>query len=229
MNEFKDVKKLRTHSESFSLAGSFINHTKQDPDQEDTTKSTFNDLWSNQRLKINLISSCCIWLLSSFNFYLITFYLKSFPGSIYLNSACFAGADMIAFLTSGIVLNRVTIRQGLSFSYSISMISGLFYLLIFKQAENSDVVKNQVIPIVIGFCRIGGSMSFNIGYISVARLFPTEFVSTVFGIVNFVSHIITIGAPMVAELSQPIPMTVFMLNAFVAIFAAMGLVEISKK
>lgn len=42
-------------------------------------------------------------------------------------------------------------------------------------------------------------MSYNIGYISVARLFPTEFVATVFGIVNFVSHLITVGAPIVAE------------------------------
>lgn len=192
-------------------------------------KKTFKDLWDNRRLKINLVSSCCIWLLSSFNFYLITFYLKSFPGSIYTNSACFAGADMIAFLTSGIVLNKVSIRQGLTFSYTLSMVSGLLYLLIFKQAEDNQFVKDKMIPLVIGFCRIGGSMSFNIGYISVARLFPTEFVSTVFGIVNFVSHIITIGAPIVAELSQPVPMTVFMINAFVAIFASMGLVEISKK
>jgi len=48
-------------------------------------------------------------------------------------------------------------------------------------------------------------MSFNIGYVSVARLFPTNYVATVFGIVNFFSHSITVGAPMVAELADPIP------------------------
>jgi hypothetical protein len=71
-------------------------------------------------------------------------------------------------------------------------------------------------------------MSFNIGYISVARLFPTEYVSTVFALVNFISHIITIGAPLVAELPDPIPFIVFCCNSFCAIFAAARLKEIKK-
>lgn len=68
-------------------------------------------------------------------------------------------------------------------------------------------------------------MSFNIGYVSVARLFPTNFVATVFGIVNFFSHSITVGAPMVAELPDPIPFIVFCINSFLAIFACTNLVE----
>lgn len=68
-------------------------------------------------------------------------------------------------------------------------------------------------------------MSFNIGYVSVARLFPTNFVSTVFGIVNFFSHFITVGAPMVAEFEDPIPFIVFCINSFLAIFACTNLVE----
>ena len=71
-------------------------------------------------------------------------------------------------------------------------------------------------------------MSFNIGYISVARLFPTKYTATVFGIVNLVSHIITIGAPMVAELPEPVPFIVFCSNAFVAIFACLQLVELDR-
>ena len=68
-------------------------------------------------------------------------------------------------------------------------------------------------------------MSFNIGYVSVARLFPTNYVATVFGIVNFFSHSITVGAPMVAELADPIPFVVFCINSFIAIFACTNLSE----
>lgn len=71
-------------------------------------------------------------------------------------------------------------------------------------------------------------MSFNIGYISVARLFPTEYVASVFGLVNFVSHLITVGAPIVAECPEPVPFVVFCLNAFLAIFVSMRLKEIDK-
>ena len=153
-------------------------------------------------------------MLSSFNFYLITFYLKKFPGSIYVNSFCFGFADMIAFLSSGMILKYYTIAQGLSFSYSLSLIAGCLYLAFYS------VQIPWVIPVLVCFSRIGGSMSFNIGYVSVARLFPTKFVSTVFGIVNFVSHSFTVGAPMVAELPEPYPFCVFSANAFVAIFVA---------
>lgn len=71
-------------------------------------------------------------------------------------------------------------------------------------------------------------MSFNIGYVSVARLFPTKYIATVFGIVNFVSHSFTIGAPMVAELPEPIPFVVFCFNSFIAIFVCSKLVELDR-
>lgn len=44
--------------------------------------------------------------------------------------------------------------------------------------------------------------------------------TTVYGIVNFVSHFITIGAPIVAELPFPVPFIVFCANNGVGIFAA---------
>ena len=61
-------------------------------------------------------------------------------------------------------------------------------------------------------------MSFNIGFVSVQRLFPTKFVTSVFGLVNFISHIVTCGSPIVAELSDPVPFMVFSVNAACGLF-----------
>ena len=72
-------------------------------------------------------------------------------------------------------------------------------------------------------------MSFNIGYVSVSRLFPTKFVATVFGIVNFISHTFTIGAPLCAEIPDPVPFLIFSGNAGVAIFACLKLVELDRE
>jgi len=58
--------------------------------------STFSILWADPLLKRNLMASCCSWLFASFNFYMITFYLKYFPGNIFVNSLTFAGADASA-------------------------------------------------------------------------------------------------------------------------------------
>ena len=163
-----------------------------------------------------------MWLLSSFNFYLITFYLKSFPGNIYVNSLCFAFADFLAFIASGCMLKCSSISFTLAISYSLSLIAGINYL-VFYESKNP-----YVIPLIVCVSRIGGSMSYNVGYISVAMLFPTEYVSTVFGLVNFVSHLVTVGAPLVAEIHDPVPFIVFCFNAGIAIFAAMTLKEIKK-
>lgn len=105
VNAAESQRGLMMRSESFSLAGSFMSKKDNNVD----SKATIGELLKHRQLKINLICSCLIWLMSSFNFYLITFYLKSFPGSIYVNSICFAGADMIAFMSSGIILKKLSI------------------------------------------------------------------------------------------------------------------------
>ena len=69
-----------------------------------TVSETVIEIFKDNKLKINLISSCINWVISIFNFYLITFYLKSVPGSIYLNSICFASADLLAYLSSGLIM-----------------------------------------------------------------------------------------------------------------------------
>ena len=71
---------------------------------------SIKDLWKDPILKVNLVCSCMVWLHGSFNFYLITFYLKSFPGNIFVNSMCFASADLIAYMSCGIVLKYFMIR-----------------------------------------------------------------------------------------------------------------------
>ena len=146
---------------------------------------------------------------------MITFYLKNFPGNVYVNSMCFAAADFIAYMSSGMVLKFLTISRGLFLSYTISVIAALIYIF------NYQTSSKYLIPVLVCFSRMGGSMSFNIGYVSVARLFPTQFVTTVFGIVNFTSHAITVGAPVVAEIHEPIPLIVFCCNAGVAILFAL--------
>ena len=185
-------------------------------------KERMKELWGNQQLKQNLVCSCVYWLLGSFNFFLITFYLKRFPGSIYTNSMCYAFADITAFLCSGGVLKFFTIQQGLCFSYSVSVAAGVAYL-VFWDAEAS-----WVIPAIVWFCRVGGAMSFNIGYVSVGKLFPPKYVSSVFGVVNMVSHFITVAAPLTAELKDPFPFLIFTANAGLAIFATFGLVELDR-
>lgn len=93
----------------------------------------------------------------------------------------------------------------------MSLVGGICYLIFYR----TDLP--WVIPVLL-CVRVGGAMSFNIGYVSVARLFPTRFVATVFGLVNLVANFFTIAAPMVAEMSEPIPFVWFVFNTVFGLF-----------
>ena len=85
---------------------------------------------------------------------------------MFVNSLCFAVADAMAFSSSGIFLRFVSIAQGITIANAIGLIGGLSYLAFYKTQVNW-------IPVIVCISRLGGAMNFNIGYVSVARLFPT--------------------------------------------------------
>lgn len=81
-------------------------------------------------------------------------------------------------------------------------------------------------PVFIILSRLGNAMSYNTVYVSNNRLFPTKFVSTTYGIVNLLSHIITVAAPLVAEIGDPYPFIIFVINTGLAITASIFIREI---
>jgi len=156
-----------------------------------------------------------------FNFYLITFYLKYFPGNIFTNSLSFAASDLLSYIFSGLVLKKATTTQTLVLSYLISCIGGVLYICFHNFTS--------LIPLFIVLSRMGNSMSFNTVYVTNNRLFPTEFLASTYGIANLISHLLTIGAPLVAEIPDPFPFLVFVANTIIAIVAALFLREHSQK
>ena len=57
---------------------------------------------------------------------------------------------------------------------------------------------------------MGVTMAFNLGYISVPRLFPIKFQSTVYAVVNLFAHIIACAGPVVAEIPTPVPFITYL-------------------
>jgi len=70
-------------------------------------------------------------------------------------------------------------------------------------------------------------MAFNIGYISVPRLFPTRYVSLVYAITNVVAHVFACFAPLVAEIPDPIPFLSLMMALVVMLVASYYVMELA--
>ena len=56
---------------------------------------TIGIMASNKRMLGNLIAVLIVWSVSGFSYYLLDFYVKYFPGSVFLNKALFGVVDAL--------------------------------------------------------------------------------------------------------------------------------------
>jgi hypothetical protein len=62
--------------------------------------------------------------------------------------------------------------------------------------------------------------------IGINRIFPTAYVSTAYGAVNFCSHLTAVFAPFVAEIPYPYPFIAFVAMISVALFTSLKIKEV---
>jgi MFS family permease len=90
-------------------------------------------LWaylSNPDIKKNLIVLTLCWFCCSFNYYMVTFLFKYFPGDIYVNTSMSAFSDLISTGISGAVFAKLGARRSLQAFYLMAAVAGsliLFY------------------------------------------------------------------------------------------------------
>ena len=53
-------------------------------------------MFKNTTLRNNLIAMCCMWAISGFCWYMIDFYVKYFPGSVFFNKGFFGICDAVS-------------------------------------------------------------------------------------------------------------------------------------
>ena len=53
-------------------------------------------MYGNMNLRTNLMAMCIIWSVSGFNYYMLDFYVKYFPGNVFLNKGMFGLCDALA-------------------------------------------------------------------------------------------------------------------------------------
>lgn len=158
-----------------------------------------------RRIAINLVLYCFLWSISSFNYYLITFYMKYVPGSIYVNTTASALSENLSYVVSGLLLNVIGIKLCYVCALIIASVGG--FLLAAMPA--TGLVEASFVLI----CKFGISWSFNNCYLSTPLLFPAHLRVRVFGICHLLASFVTVLAPLLAEVQPPTPMIVFTITS----------------
>lgn len=74
---------------------------------------------------VNLAIFVYMFSATSFNYYLINFYLKYIPGNIFINTIVAAVADCVAHIMIGIVVKKIGNRNAFTISYIITFVAGV--------------------------------------------------------------------------------------------------------
>jgi OCT family organic anion transporter-like MFS transporter 8 len=143
-----------------------------------------------------------VWVASAFNYFLINFKMKYIEGNIFVNTSVASTSEIVAYILGGIAYQKIGIRFTLMTAFTISCL-GSIALNIWGDSHK------DLIPVMILATRFGVSATFNICYLANAQLFPSIFAGTAIGICNIFAKMSTIIAPMLAEVPDPAPMTVF--------------------
>ena len=164
------------------------------------------------------------WIACGFNYYLIGILVKYFPGDFNMNNFVMFGSDIPGVLSAGWLCQRWKPKFFFSIYFGIQIVAGLSILL-FIDHENPS----WLMFVLVGCCRFGVAGAFVGVWINHAKMFPTLFVATSMGISNFFARVTVISAPMVAEVTYPIPVVIFTIFVIVAGVSSLFLVDLEKE
>ena len=159
---------------------------------------------------VNLLIFVYMFSATSFNYYLINFYLKYIPGNVFINTSVAAIADFVAHVGVGFIVRMIGNKNAFTLSFLITFGAGaiLWYL--------EDHEKVDDVPYVVLGAKFGASAAFAMLYMSTICYFPSKFMGVVFGICNVTARAITILAPMVAEAPEPMPEFTMIVSCLIA-------------
>ncbi|CAI2361450.1 unnamed protein product [Moneuplotes crassus] len=181
--------------------------------------SVFQEL-QNPVTIINLIAVIICFSVVSFNFYMLSFYLKYVGGNIYLNTIGGAISDVIGNFTAGVIQRFFGTMKSFVICFFMALVFSI--PLLFSQ----DPV---IIAVSVFMSRLFLEGAYLIVYYVNPEIFPSLFVPFSFSVSGFISRFVTIGAPQLAEVRpRQLPVVIFIILCGVGIFASVS-IKSSKK
>jgi hypothetical protein len=144
-----------------------------------------------------------IWLSAVFDYYLISFMVNGFE-NVYTAALSSAISDVLAYAISGLIFKKLGVSKSYSLCFSISLVGGLGILLWGLGHQESPAFM-----LLVFIAKFGIASTFNLIYLTHIFVFPTLFCTTAMGLCSFFSKVMTIFAPMFAQIEQPTPMIGF--------------------
>lgn len=135
------------------------------------------------------------WIACCYSYYIFIFYIKYLPADIYLVSIV-SGISAFGYLLSAPISKRFNIKYTQLFSFIIVGFL-LLILILFGGTLNTFIYAGLILLLKLFVC-----LGFGTLFVIHFELFDSSFISTSYGICNMISRLVTVTAPMVAEMKN---------------------------
>lgn len=180
--------------------------TEIDAEAEKRQNTSIWDFYTNKRLLVNIFVMACVWSTTSAGYYLINFNMKYVGGSVINNIYASVSSEIIASLVASVIFSYLGSKPSLILFFFISGVAGGIATFEFESPA--------LITSIILLAKFGISAAYCVIYITTAKIFPTEYSATAFGICNIFARIITAFIPLIIEFPDPVPMYFLSITCF---------------
>ena len=158
---------------------------------------------NNSRLRLNLIIFTLIWSTGFFNYYMLNFEMKYIKGNVYVNNMASGISELVSLTMPFCFLEKFGIKLFLLMSLMAIIIGGVFMIY------STEYSYSWGIAFWVLIAKAGASISMNVCQLFPSIVFPSHLRARAYGVVELCARIVLIGAPLVAELREPLPMVIF--------------------
>jgi hypothetical protein len=133
---------------------------------------------------------------------MIGFYIKYIPGDMFTNVIMSSAAEASACFISGFIAMLIGTKNTLFLSFLVGGVFGGSLIFI-------DPSSNRTILIFLFLTKFGVSSSVNLCYLVTSEYFPIIYSATVFGACCLFARVVSMFAPLIAEVKEPLPMIIY--------------------
>lgn len=132
------------------------------------------------------------------------------PGDIYLNFASTGVADILSSFILNYFMKRYSIHTCFNTCIVLLLMFSLgFYFFVNVNEGSGDEERNSLIAVLIMNIRMVVNSCFFMSYLLTSALFPTLLRSKAFSINNFISRPVTMLAPLLIRMENPLSLLIF--------------------
>ena len=174
-----------------------------------------DNFWSSGSNKRNLLIFIMTGITCNFGYYMINFYAKYMPGSIFIIQVASSLAESVANGSAHFVSKRLDAKKGFICCFILTCIAAI--LLLFA---NTFKPLKALVPFFVLVAKGGVTMAFCFVYFAPLQFYDSKYMGLVMGGINFFARISTIAAPMVAEVGGSVPMATLITLATLAVVSS---------